>query len=92
VAGRRAHDADAGDVTSEATAITKASDVDLTGGLPERAEILKLLDIVLAVTVGLLAIAVLIALIGVGNTLSLSCWNAYRRTPSSGRWGSNGRG
>jgi putative ABC transport system permease protein len=75
---RATRDADAGDVTSEITAITKTADLDLTGGLPERAEILKLLDIVLAVTVGLLAIAVLIALIGVGNTLSLSVLERVR--------------
>lgn len=67
-------DADPGEVTSDVTAIAiaKTADLDLAGGLPDRADILHVLDVILAVTVGLLAIAVLIALIGVGNTLSLS--------------------
>ncbi|MFI5425555.1 FtsX-like permease family protein [Aeromicrobium sp. UC242_57] len=50
----------------------------MAGGLPDRADILKTLDVVLAVTVGLLAIAVLIALVGVGNTLSLSVLERVR--------------
>jgi putative ABC transport system permease protein len=70
--------ADAGDVTTDVSAITKGADLDLTGGLPDRAEILKILSIVLAITVGFLAIAVLIALIGVGNTLSLSVLERVR--------------
>ncbi len=48
------------------------------GGLPDRADILKILAIVLAITVGFLGIAVLIALIGVGNTLSLSVLERVR--------------
>lgn len=75
---RAADDADASDVMSDVTAITRTADLDLTGGLPERAEILRILDVVLAITVGLLAIAVLIALIGVGNTLSLSVLERVR--------------
>lgn len=75
---RAADGADAGDVTADVQAITKASDLDITGGLPDRAEILKILAIVLAITVGFLAIAVLIALIGVGNTLSLSVLERVR--------------
>jgi len=70
--------ADAGAVTADVASIAKSSDLDLTGGLPERADILKLLAIVLAVTVGFLAIAVLIALIGVSNTLSLSVLERVR--------------
>lgn len=70
--------ANAGDITSDVQAITKAADLDITGGLPDRADILKILAIVLAITVGFLAIAVLIALIGVGNTLSLSVLERVR--------------
>jgi len=75
---RATDSADAGDVMSDVHAITKASDLDITGGLPDRADILQILAIVLAITVGFLAIAVLIALIGVGNTLSLSVLERVR--------------
>lgn len=75
---RAAGSADPGDVSSDVTAIAGTSELDVTGGLPDRAEILKILDIVMAVTIGLLAIAVLIALIGVGNTLSLSVLERVR--------------
>lgn len=63
----------AGSVTSDVTAIAEATgNLDVAGGLLDRAQVLTILDVVLAVTVCLLAVAVLIALIGVGNTLSLS--------------------
>lgn len=75
---RASDQADPADVTSDVRAIAETSDLDLAGGLPDRADILKTLDVVLAVTVGLLAIAVLIALIGVGNTLSLSVLERVR--------------
>lgn len=75
---RAAGSADPGDVNSDVTAIAGTSALDVTGGLPDRAEILKILDVAMAVTVGLLAIAVLIALIGVGNTLSLSVLERVR--------------
>ncbi|VXB19294.1 ABC transporter permease [Aeromicrobium sp. 9AM] len=70
--------ADAGDVTADVHAITRTADLTIAGGLPERADILKILAIVLAITVGFLGIAVLIALIGVGNTLSLSVLERVR--------------
>jgi putative ABC transport system permease protein len=75
---RAAADADAEEVTSAVTAVAKTSDLDTVGGLRDRADIVKILDVVLAVTIGLLAIAVLIALIGVGNTLSLSVLERVR--------------
>lgn len=75
---RATDDADPANVTSDVQAIAQTSDLDTAGGLPDRADILKMLDVVLAVTVGLLAIAVLIALIGVGNTLSLSVLERVR--------------
>jgi putative ABC transport system permease protein len=75
---RATHGADAGEVTSDVHAVTKAYDLDIMGGLPDRANILQILAIVLAITVGFLAIAVLIALIGVGNTLSLSVLERVR--------------
>jgi putative ABC transport system permease protein len=75
---RAAATSDPGDLSSDVTAIAETSGLDVTGGLPDRAEILKILDVVMAVTIGLLAIAVLIALIGVGNTLSLSVLERVR--------------
>ncbi|KAA1397883.1 ABC transporter permease [Aeromicrobium ginsengisoli] len=75
---RAADGADAGAVASDVASIAKESNLDLSGGLSERADILKLLAIVLAITVGFLAIAVLIALIGVSNTLSLSVLERVR--------------
>ncbi|KAA1373745.1 ABC transporter permease [Aeromicrobium fastidiosum] len=72
--------ADATDVVGDVTAVARTADLDVTGGLPDRADILKTLDVVMAVTIGLLAIAVLIALVGVGNTLSLSVLERVRES------------
>jgi putative ABC transport system permease protein len=46
--------------------------LSISGGLPERSFYTKVFDILLLVAVGLLGVSVLIALVGVGNTLSLS--------------------
>ncbi len=75
---RASEGADAGDVASAVRSVSQTADLDVSGGLLDRAEILNILDVVLAVTVGLLAVAVLIALIGVGNTLSLSVLERVR--------------
>ncbi|WP_344766719.1 ABC transporter permease [Aeromicrobium panaciterrae] len=75
---RASDSADARDVTTAVTAIGRPADLEVDGGLFDRAYILKILSVVLAVTVALLAIAVLIALIGVGNTLSLSVLERVR--------------
>ncbi|MEV4260460.1 FtsX-like permease family protein [Kribbella sp. NPDC049584] len=47
-------------------------DLSVTGGLAERTSYTKVFDVLLIVGVGLLGVSVLIALVGVGNTLSLS--------------------
>ncbi|KQX75171.1 ABC transporter permease [Aeromicrobium sp. Root472D3] len=75
---RAAASADPGDVTADVTAVARTADLDVSGGLPDRADVVKVLDVMLSVTIGLLAIAVLIALIGVGNTLSLSVLERVR--------------
>jgi putative ABC transport system permease protein len=75
---RAATTSDPGDLSSDVTAIAETAGLDVTGGLLDRADILRILDVVMAVTIGLLAIAVLIALIGVGNTLSLSVLERVR--------------
>jgi putative ABC transport system permease protein len=75
---RAAASADPGDVAADVTAVARTADLDVSGGLPDRADITKVLDVMLTVTIGLLAVAVLIALIGVGNTLSLSVLERVR--------------
>lgn len=75
---RAAEGADASDVTADLMAISKTSGLEVSGGLPQRSDVLKTLGVVLAITVGLLTIAVVIALIGVGNTLSLSVLERVR--------------
>jgi putative ABC transport system permease protein len=47
-------------------------ELSVSGGLAERTEYTKIFDVLLLVAVGLLGVSVLIALVGVGNTLSLS--------------------
>ncbi|MER7247926.1 FtsX-like permease family protein [Kribbella sp. NPDC000426] len=52
--------------------IPTVKDLSVTGGLAERTSYTKVFDVLLIVGVGLLGVSVLIALVGVGNTLSLS--------------------
>ncbi|MEP7792604.1 FtsX-like permease family protein [Sanguibacter sp. 25GB23B1] len=54
--------------------------VEISGAALERATMQQVIDTILAVIVGLLAIAVLIALIGVANTLSLSVLERRRES------------
>ncbi|GAA1580985.1 FtsX-like permease family protein [Kribbella hippodromi] len=52
--------------------IPTVKDLSVGGGLAERTSYTKIFDVLLIVGVGLLGVSVLIALVGVGNTLSLS--------------------
>ncbi|MEU4191460.1 ABC transporter permease [Kribbella sp. NPDC026611] len=52
--------------------IPSVKELAVTGGLAERTSYTKVFDVLLIVGVGLLGVSVLIALVGVGNTLSLS--------------------
>jgi putative ABC transport system permease protein len=52
--------------------VPEARELTVTGGLAERSAYTKLFEVLLIVAVALLAVSVLIALVGVGNTLSLS--------------------
>ncbi|MDX3004173.1 FtsX-like permease family protein [Kribbella solani] len=52
--------------------IPTVKDLSVSGGLAERTSYTKIFDVLLIVGVGLLGVSVLIALVGVGNTLSLS--------------------
>jgi putative ABC transport system permease protein len=47
-------------------------DLDVSGAAAERALYTQIINTVLAVVIGLLAVSVLVALVGVANTLSLS--------------------
>jgi len=71
---RLADDADQSATIDEVTDVTGAalSTARVTGLASERAAIDSVLDVLLLVVTGLLGVAVLIALIGVGNTLALS--------------------
>ncbi|WP_203667192.1 FtsX-like permease family protein [Cellulomonas pakistanensis] len=69
----RVADVDAsGQVVADLQELTADSPLDITGAAIERALYERAIDTLLAVVVGLLAVAVVIALIGVTNTLSLS--------------------
>lgn len=67
--------ADSADLTKTVHGLESAIGADggrIEGGAKMRAEYYELMNILLLVATGLLAVAVLIALVGVGNTLSLS--------------------
>ncbi|WP_244931038.1 FtsX family ABC transporter permease [Nocardioides sp. W7] len=69
----RADDAaDTEDLAGDLGALATNADADLTDGLAERAWVELQLDILTGAVVALLGIAVVIALIGIGNTLGLS--------------------
>lgn len=69
----RVADVDAsGEVVQQVQELTADSPLDITGAALERSLYQRAIDTLLAVVVGLLAVAVVIALIGVTNTLSLS--------------------
>lgn len=73
---RLGSDADAqtlvGDVRDAVGAVPSSGDVPVQGAAAERALYQQVIDVLLLVVVALLAVAVLIALVGVANTLSLS--------------------
>ncbi|QXG74497.1 FtsX-like permease family protein [Modestobacter sp. L9-4] len=71
---RLADDVDQNDVVDEVTDIagTAVPNAWVSGMAAERAAIDQVVDVLLLIVTGLLGVAVLIALIGVGNTLALS--------------------
>jgi putative ABC transport system permease protein len=66
----KANGSDVMDAVQESLPTVK--DLSVNGGLAERTMYTKVFDILLIVGIGLLGVSVLIALVGVGNTLSLS--------------------
>ena len=66
----KANGSDVIDAVEESLPTVK--DLSVSGGLAERTTYTKVFDVLLIVGIGLLGVSVLIALVGVGNTLSLS--------------------
>ncbi|WP_205473169.1 FtsX-like permease family protein [Nocardioides sp. SYSU D00038] len=64
--------ADAEDVAGDLEALAVNVDAELGNGLAQRAYVTLQLDVLTGAVVGLLGIAVVIALVGIGNTLGLS--------------------
>lgn len=64
--------ADAEDLGGDLDALAQSADADLVNALRERSWVTLQLDILTGTVVALLGIAVVIALIGIGNTLGLS--------------------
>lgn len=64
--------ADAEDLAGDLDAVARAADAGVANGLRERSWVVLQLEILTGTVVALLGIAVLIALIGIGNTLGLS--------------------
>lgn len=62
----------AGDTVAEIREVFAGTDTNISGAVLEREMFQQAIDVMLLVLVGLLGVAVLIALIGVANTLSLS--------------------
>ncbi|UYM06986.1 ABC transporter permease [Solicola gregarius] len=75
---RAADGADVGTVVGELNSLAGEVDGSIDGSLPQRKQVMTAMDVVLAVTVGLLGVAVIIAIVGVGNTLSLSVLERVR--------------
>lgn len=69
---RAADGADAEDLSGDLAALAGAADADLGGGYSNRSWVYLQVDIMTGAVVGLLAIAVVIALVGIANTLGLS--------------------
>ena len=59
--------------------VADVADAEVSGGLSERAGYQGIFDVLLLVATVLLGVAVLIAVVGVGNTLSLSVLERARR-------------
>ncbi|MBO9519943.1 MAG: ABC transporter permease [Nocardioidaceae bacterium] len=69
---RAAGGADAEDLTGDLGAIVTPYQADVESGLQNRAFVDRQLTVLTSAVVGLLAVAVVIALVGIGNTLGLS--------------------
>lgn len=64
--------ADAADLRGDLSALAGAAGAEIDGGYDQRAYVDLQVDILTGAVVGLLAVAIVIALVGIGNTLGLS--------------------
>ena len=69
---RLADDADLGKTYAALSEVARDASLDMSGSALERARITQVLDVMVLVTTALLGVAVLIAVVGIANTLSLS--------------------
>ncbi len=75
---RLADDADVARAMSGIQEVADADGLALSGAAMERALITQVLDVLVLVTTGLLGVAVVIAVVGIANTLSLSVVERHR--------------
>ncbi|WP_299931238.1 FtsX-like permease family protein [uncultured Nocardioides sp.] len=69
---RAAEGADAEDLSGDLAALAGAADAELDGGYTNRSWVYLQVDILTGAVVGLMAVAIVIALVGIANTLGLS--------------------
>lgn len=69
---RLSEDADLGAVVNQIQEVVQPDGHWVTGGAPERASLAQVLSVLVLVTTGLLGVAVIIAVVGIANTLALS--------------------
>ena len=77
---RLTSDADPSEVQDAVESALPTATLDVTSAAAERLRYAHVIDTLLAIVVGLLAVAVLIALVGVANTLSLSVLERRRES------------
>ncbi len=75
---RLADDADVAGAMSGIQEVADADGLSLSGAAMERAVVTQVLDVLVLVTTGLLGVAVVIAVVGIANTLSLSVVERHR--------------
>ncbi|WP_134774437.1 ABC transporter permease [Ornithinimicrobium flavum] len=75
---RLADDADVADTMGAVSDVADDNALQVTGSAAERAVITQVLDVMVLVTTALLGVAVLIAVVGIANTLSLSVLERHR--------------
>ncbi|AXH96448.1 FtsX-like permease family protein [Ornithinimicrobium avium] len=75
---RLADDADVGEAMAAISEVADADGLSVSGAAAERAMVTRVLDVLVLVTTALLGVAVVIAVVGIANTLSLSVVERHR--------------
>lgn len=70
----------AAQVYTAVTDVTTGGELQVEGGLVRSAQLTQILDVLLAIATAMLAVAVIIAVVGVGNTLGLSVLERTRES------------